>query len=77
MLQLKLLQAFFCGFSKVFFPQAGREHTGRNCINLFQISYSANTMDKDPGISGVSKDQKNGEIYKNTHCQVNHSPIIA
>ena len=51
-------------------------HTGRNCFNLFQISFSANTADTDPGVSGVSKDQKNCEEYKNTHCQVDHPPII-
>ena len=33
-------------------------HTGRNCFNLFQISFSANTADAHPGVSGVSKDQK-------------------
>ena len=27
-------------------------HTGRNCFNLFQISFSANTTDTDPGVSG-------------------------
>ena len=51
-------------------------HTGRNCFNLFQISFSANTTDTDPGVSGVSKDQKNCEKSKTTHCQVDHSPII-
>ena len=29
-------------------------HTGRNCFNLFQISFSANTTDAPPGVSGVS-----------------------
>ena len=38
--------------------------------------FSANTMDTDPGVSGVSKDQKNCEKSKTTHCQVDHSPII-
>ena len=38
-------------------------HTGRNCFNLFQISFSANTMDTDLGVSRVSKDQKNCEKY--------------
>ena len=31
-------------------------HTGRNCFNLFQISFSANTADTDPGVSGMSID---------------------
>ena len=43
----------------------GNHHTGRNCFNLFQISFSAYTAETDPGMSGVSKDQK----FKNTHCQ--------
>ena len=34
-------------------------HTGRNCFNLFQISFSANTTVTDPEVSEVSKDQKN------------------
>ena len=51
-------------------------HTGRNCFNLFQISFSANTTDTDPGVSGGSKDQKNCDKSKTTHCQVDHSPII-
>ena len=51
-------------------------HTGRNCFNLFQISFSANTTDTDPGVSGVSKDQKNWEESETTHCQVDHPPII-
>ena len=45
-------------------------HTGRNCFNLFQISFSANTADAHPGVSGVSKDQKFCQKFKNTHCQV-------
>ena len=51
-------------------------HTGRNCFNLLQISFSANTTDKDQGVSGVSRDQKNCEKSKTTHCHVKHSPII-
>ena len=47
-------------------------HTGRNCFNLSQISFSANTEDAHPGVSGVSKDQKFYEKIKNTHCQVDH-----
>ena len=43
-------------------------HTGRNCFNLFQISFSANITNTDPGISGVSKDQRNCEKSKTTHC---------
>ena len=46
-------------------------HTGRNCFNLFQSSFSANT-----GVSGVAKDQKNCEKFKTTHCQFDHSPIM-
>ena len=46
----------------------------------FKISFSyllsANTTNKDPGVSGVSKDQKNCEESKNTHCQVDHPPNI-
>ena len=51
-------------------------HTGRNCFNLFQISFSANTADTDPGVSRVSKDQKFCEKFKNTHCQVDHPAKI-
>ena len=51
-------------------------HTGRNCFNLFQISFSANTVDTDPGVSRVSKDQKFCEKFKNTHCQVDHPAKI-
>ena len=47
-------------------------HTGRNCFILFQISFSAITADTHPGVSGVSKDQKFCEKFKNTHCQVDH-----
>ena len=47
-------------------------HTGRNRFNLFQISFSANTADAHSGVSGVSKDQKFCEKFKNTHCQVDH-----
>ena len=46
-----------------------RFHTGRNCFNLFQISFSANTADTDPEVSMVSKDQKFCVKFKNTHCQ--------
>ena len=52
------------------------DHTGRNCFNLFQISFSANTGDTDPEVSGVSKDQKLCEKFKNTHCQVDHPAKI-
>ena len=48
------------------------KHTGRNCFNLFQILFSANTADTDPGVSGLSKDQNFYEKFKNTHCQVDH-----
>jgi hypothetical protein len=55
-------------------------HTGRNRFNLFQISFpdwwSANTADAHPGVSEVSKDQKFIEDFNNTHCQVDHPPII-
>ena len=44
-------------------------HTGRNCFNLFQISFSEITVDAHPG---VSKDQKFSEKFKNTHCQVDY-----
>ena len=30
------------------------------------------TADAHPGVSGVSKDQKFCEKFKNTHCQVDH-----
>ena len=33
---------------------------------------SANTTDANPGVSGVSNDQKNCEVSINTHCQVDH-----
>ena len=33
---------------------------------------SANTTDAHPGVSGVSRDQKFCEEFKNTHCQVDH-----
>ena len=33
---------------------------------------SANTADTDPGVSGVSRDQKFYEKFKSTHCQVDH-----
>ena len=52
------------------------QHTGRNRFNLFQISFSANTADAHPGVSGVSKDQKFCEKFKNTHCQVDHPAKI-
>ena len=51
-------------------------HTGRNCFNLFQLLFSASTADAHPGVSGVSKDQKICEKFKNTHCQVNHPAIM-
>ena len=51
-------------------------HTGRNCSNLFHISFSANTADAHPGVSGVSKEQKFCEKLKNTHCQVDHPAKI-
>ena len=54
----------------------GTFHTGRNRFNLFQISFSANTADAQPGVSGVSKDQKFCEKFKNTHCQVDHPAKI-
>ena len=47
-------------------------HTGRNCFNLFQISFSANTADAHPGVSGVSKDQKFCEKFKKSHCQAEY-----
>ena len=59
------------------------DRRGRNCFDLFQISFSdwlsANTADAHPGVSGVSgvsKDQKFCEEFENTHCQVDHPPII-
>ena len=30
-------------------------HTGRNCFNLFQNSFSSNTADAHPGVSGCQK----------------------
>ena len=51
-------------------------HTGRNCFNLFQMSFSANTADAHPWVSGVSKDQKFCEKFKNTHCRVDHPAKI-
>ena len=50
--------------------------TGMNRFNLFHISFSANTADAHPGASGVSKDQKVCEKFKNTHCQVDHPAKI-
>ena len=42
------------------------------CIKQwFQI-----TADTHPGVSGVSKDQKFSEKFKNTHCQVDHPAKI-
>ena len=38
--------------------------------------FSANTADTDPGVSGVSRDQKFYEKFKNTHCQVDHPAKI-
>ena len=46
-------------------------HCRRNGSNLFQI-----TADAHPGVSGVSKDQKFCEKFKNTHCQVDHPAKI-
>ena len=43
---------------------------------LLQINFSANTADTDPGVSGVSKDQKFYKKFKNTHCQVDHPAKI-
>ena len=37
-----------------------------------QGCFSGNTEDAHPGVSGVSKDQKFCEKFKNTHCQVDH-----
>ena len=37
---------------------------------------SANTTDAHPGVSGVSRDQKFCEEFKNTHCQVDHPAKI-
>ena len=34
------------------------------------------TADAHPGVSGVSKDQKFCEKFKNTHCQVDHPAKI-
>ena len=34
------------------------------------------TADAHPGVSGVSKDQKFSEKFKNTHCQVDHPAKI-
>ena len=51
-------------------------HTGRNCFNLFQISFSANTADTDPEVSMVSKDQIFCEKFKNIHCQVDYPAKI-
>ena len=61
-------------FVVVVFSSALRSqtHTWRNCFNLFQISFSANTTDAPPGVSGESKDQKFCEKFKNAHCQVDH-----
>ena len=36
----------------------------------------ANTADAHPGVSGVSKDQKFCEKFKDTHCQVDHPAKI-
>ena len=41
------------------------------CFKGFQI-----TADAHPGVSGVSKDQKFCEKFKNTHCQVDHPAKI-
>ena len=46
-------------------------HCRRNGSNLFQI-----TADAHPGMSGVSKDQKFCEKFKNSHCQVDHPAKI-
>ena len=34
------------------------------------------TADAHPGVSGVSKDQKFCDKFKNTHCQVDHPAKI-
>ena len=52
---LLVLSQYFSSSLKTFFVVS---HTGRNCFNLFQISFSANTTETDPGVLGVSKDQK-------------------
>ena len=39
-------------------PGQARLHTGRNRFNLFQITFSTNTAEAHPGVSGVSEDQK-------------------
>ena len=72
----RLDQGMFKNHYSIVWNRRSPLHTGRNCFNLFQISFSANTTDTDPGISRVSKNQKNCEKSKTTHCQVNHSPII-
>ena len=41
------------------------------CFKWFHI-----TADAHPGVSGVSKDQKFCDKFKNTHCQVDHPAII-
>ena len=46
-------------------------HSRRNHNYLFQKWFQI-TADAHPGVSGVSKDQKFCENYKNTHCQVDH-----
>ena len=46
-------------------------HCRKNGSNLFQT-----TADAHPGVSGVSKDQKFCEKFKNTHCQVDHPAKI-
>ena len=33
---------------------------------------SAITADTDPGVSGVSRDHKSYEKFKNIHCQIDH-----
>ena len=50
--------------------------TGRNRSYLFQTQWFQITADTHPGVSGVLKDQKYYEKFKNIHCQVDHSPII-
>ena len=57
-------------------PFQAQLHTGRNRFNLFQISFPANTTDTPPGVSGMSKDQKFCEKFKNAHCQTTIQPKL-
>ena len=59
----------------------GTDETPHGLLAYFsKLTYgnglSANTADTDPGVSGVSKDQKNCEESKTTHCQIDHPTII-